>query len=229
MEKLGTVPAASWFKNNYQVLFRFSVYLSWFSGELGTWAPWFGKTYGERRNKKVVHRSQMGRPRIWQISLSHISSRTQNKSESPWHLKRSLAISSHIMFSFLLAFAQGLTGSRAWCQSNARKQAVLIISDWPPFLRRHPAQFHVHRQGSLVCSGSVRHHKPRWARQHKGICSCFVSPEQGKAARANQGIWLQQFGETRHQFVNFPNQASISSGIHLSLWNNPNLCGRDLP
>lgn len=100
MEKLGTVPAASWFKNNDQVLFRFSVYLSWFSGELGTWAPWFGKTYGERRNKKVVHRSQMGRPRIWQISLSHISSRTQNKSESLWHLKRSLAISSHIMFSF---------------------------------------------------------------------------------------------------------------------------------
>lgn len=34
MEKLGTVPAASWFKNNDQVLFRFSVYLSWFLGEL---------------------------------------------------------------------------------------------------------------------------------------------------------------------------------------------------
>lgn len=34
MGKLGTVPAASWFENNDQVLFRFSVYLSWFSGEL---------------------------------------------------------------------------------------------------------------------------------------------------------------------------------------------------
>lgn len=34
MGKLGTVPAASWFKNNDPVLFRFSVYLSWFSGEL---------------------------------------------------------------------------------------------------------------------------------------------------------------------------------------------------
>lgn len=34
LEKLGTIPAASWFKNKDQVLFRFSTYLSWFSGEL---------------------------------------------------------------------------------------------------------------------------------------------------------------------------------------------------
>lgn len=33
-ETLGTIPAASWFKNKDQVLFRFSTYLSWFSGEL---------------------------------------------------------------------------------------------------------------------------------------------------------------------------------------------------
>lgn len=98
LEKLGTIPAASWFKNKDQVLFRFSTCLSWCSG--GTWSPWFGETYWKRGNKKVVHRSQMGKPRIWQISLSHISSKTQNKSESLWHLKRSLAISSHIMFSF---------------------------------------------------------------------------------------------------------------------------------
>jgi len=34
LEKLGTIPAASWFKNKHQVLFRFSAYFSWFSREL---------------------------------------------------------------------------------------------------------------------------------------------------------------------------------------------------
>lgn len=32
LEKVGTIPAASWFKNKDRVLFRFSTCLSWFSG-----------------------------------------------------------------------------------------------------------------------------------------------------------------------------------------------------
>lgn len=50
LEKLGTIPATTWFKNKDQVLFRFSTYLCWFLGELlwGLDLHDLGKLLGKR-------------------------------------------------------------------------------------------------------------------------------------------------------------------------------------